>query len=152
MLKITLVKSVIGNTPTNRRTVTALGLRKTGRTVYREDTPSVRGMVRNVAHLLKIETVDAAPAKAKKTKKAVNVISRPAPKAQPAPKPKAETKPVEKKPVEKKTAEKPAAPKKPAAKKPAAEKAAPKKAAPKAGRKPETERKSFGQVGKAKKK
>lgn len=152
MLKITLVKSVIGNTPINRRTVTALGLKKTGRTVYREDTPSVRGMVRNVAHLLKVETVDAAPASTKKVKKAVNVLSRPEPKAKPEPKPKAEAKAAPK-PAEKKPAEKKPAAKKPAAKTAAADKPAAKKpAANKAGRKPETDRKSFGTVGKAKKK
>jgi large subunit ribosomal protein L30 len=150
MLKITLVRSVIGNTPGNRKTVQALGLRKTGRTVYRQDTPSVRGMIRNVAHLLKVENVDSAPEKAKKEKKTVSVISRPEPKAEKpkaAAKPKAEAKPAEKAPA---AEAKPAA-KKPAAKKPAAEKPAAKKAAPK-GRKPDTERKSFGEVGKAKKK
>ena len=51
MLKITLIKSVIGNKPVNRRTVAALGLRKIRRTVYKEDNASIRGMIHNVAHL-----------------------------------------------------------------------------------------------------
>jgi large subunit ribosomal protein L30 len=136
MLKITLVRSVIGAKPVNVKTVKALGLRKTGRTVYREDTPAIRGMVRNVDHLLKVETVDAAPAGATKPK-------RSAPKAE-AP---AATAAVQ--------VEKPAAPKteakKPAAKKPSDKKPATKKAAPKAGRKPETDRKAFAELGKTKK-
>lgn len=139
MLKITLVKSVIGAKPVNQKTVRALGLRKTGRTVYREDSPSTRGMIRNVQHLLKVEKVDAVPEKAAKLKSAV--VTHAAPKAEPAPKaekPKAA-------PQEKKAA--PA--KKPAAKKPAEKKPAAKKEAAKpAGRKPETERKAFGEIGK----
>ena len=54
MLKITLVRSVIGNTPGNRKTVQALGLRRTGRTVYRQDTPSVRGMIAKIPHLVEV--------------------------------------------------------------------------------------------------
>lgn len=133
MLKITLVRSPIAAKPVNVKTVRALGLRKPGRTVYRDDTPSVRGMIRNVQHLLKVESVDGAPAPAAKPEKA-------APKAQPKPESVA-------------TAAKPAA-KKPEAKKPAPKKApAPKKPAPAkpAGRKPETERRSFGELGKKKK-
>ncbi len=48
MLKITLVKSVIGNTPANRATVRALGLTKTGRSVLQEDTAVIRGMIHHV--------------------------------------------------------------------------------------------------------
>jgi large subunit ribosomal protein L30 len=141
MLKITLVKSVIGAKPVNQKTVRALGLRKTGRTVYREDSPSTRGMIRNVQHLLKVETVDAAPAKVAKSKSAVVTFS--APKAEPAPK---VEKPKAAAPATK--APKPAA-KKPAAKKPAAKKPAAKKEAAKpTGRKPETDRKAFGEIGK----
>lgn len=139
MLKITLVRSVIGNKPINRRTVQALGLRKTGRTVYREDTPSVRGMIRNVQHLLRIESVDAAPAKATKAKApAAKVVSAPVEskaavvvKATPA-----APKPATKKPAAKKPAHKKPAPKKPEAKKPAPRKA-------------DTDRKAFGELGKA---
>lgn len=65
MLKLTLVKSAAGNTPTNRRTVKALGLKKTGWTAYHADSASIRGMIRNVQHLLKVEVVEAAPEKKK---------------------------------------------------------------------------------------
>ena len=137
MLKITLVRSSIGAEPRNKRTVKALGLRKTGRTVYREDTPSIRGMVNNIQHLLRVETVDAAPGVVKKVKK--NVVTHHAPA-------KAVEKPAAK-PASKKVAGK-----RPAAKKPAAKKAAAKKPAEKkpAARKPQTDRKNFAQVGKKK--
>ncbi len=125
MLKITLVKSVIGATPKNRRTVAALGLKKTGRVAFHEDSPSLQGMIRNVAHLIKVEEAEDAP----KPKKA-------------AAKPKAETKPAEEKKAEPKkapakkttaktTTAKSTTAKKPAAKKPAAKKTTAKKKADK---------------------
>jgi large subunit ribosomal protein L30 len=144
MLKITLVKSVIGAKPVNQKTVRALGLRKTGRTVYREDSPSTRGMIRNVQHLLKVENVDGVPAKVAKAKSAVVTFA--APKAEPAPKAEKPKKAAAPKAEPKKAA--PVA-KKPAAKKPAAKKPAPKKEPAKpAGRKPDTDRKGFGEIGK----
>ena len=60
MLKITLVKSTISETPRNRATVHALGLRKTNRSVIQEDTPVIRGMIHHVKHLLKVEEADGA--------------------------------------------------------------------------------------------
>ncbi|WP_314057873.1 50S ribosomal protein L30 [Shuttleworthella satelles] len=54
-LKVTLVKSPIGNVPKNRKTVEALGLRKMHQTVELPDNAAVRGMVRHVAHLVKVE-------------------------------------------------------------------------------------------------
>lgn len=56
-LKITLVKSTIGAVPKNRKTVEALGLRKIGKTVEMPDNPSVRGMIQNVRHLVKVEEI-----------------------------------------------------------------------------------------------
>lgn len=152
MLKITLVKSPIAGKPVNRKTVAALGLRKTGRTVYHQDSPSIRGMIHNVAHLLKVETVDSAPAKSKKAKTGMTVVFTPEPKAKVE-----KTKPVKKKAA---PAPKPAAPKKeeakPAAKKPAAKKPAAAEAKPAAkkpaAKKADTDRKSFGQIGKTAKK
>ncbi len=55
MLKVTLVKSKIGNTPANRATVKALGLNKIGSSNTFEDSPSIRGMIHKVKHLLKVE-------------------------------------------------------------------------------------------------
>ena len=54
-LKVTLVKSPIGNVPKNRKTVEALGLHKVHQTVELPDNAAVRGMVRHVAHLVKVE-------------------------------------------------------------------------------------------------
>jgi large subunit ribosomal protein L30 len=54
-LKITLVKSTIGQKPKIRATVESLGLRKIRQSVDRPDTPDVRGMVNRARHLLDIE-------------------------------------------------------------------------------------------------
>ena len=56
-LKITLIKSTIGAVPKNRKTVEALGLRKSNHTVEMPDNPAVRGMVRQVRHLVKVEEI-----------------------------------------------------------------------------------------------
>lgn len=54
-IKITLVKSVAGTLPVQRRTVKVLGLGKINSSVVREDNPVTRGMVRTVEHLVKVE-------------------------------------------------------------------------------------------------
>lgn len=54
-LKITLVKSTIGEKPNIRATVESLGLRKIRQSVERPDTPSVRGMIGRASHLLDVE-------------------------------------------------------------------------------------------------
>ncbi len=56
-LKITLVKSTIGAVPKHKKTVEALGLKKTGKTVVLPDNAATRGMVKQVQHLVKIEEV-----------------------------------------------------------------------------------------------
>ena len=54
-IKVTLVKSVIGTKQDHRATVRGLGLRKLNSSAMLEDTPAVRGMINNVAYLLKCE-------------------------------------------------------------------------------------------------
>lgn len=54
-MKITLVKSVIGQKPKVRETVRSLGLRKISSSVVQEDNPAVRGMIAAVSHLVKVE-------------------------------------------------------------------------------------------------
>ena len=54
-LKITQVKSVIGSPEDQRRTVRALGLKRINDTVEQDDTPTVRGMVFKVKHLVEVE-------------------------------------------------------------------------------------------------
>ena len=53
-LELTLTGSYIGCKPKQRATLRALGLRKIGRSVIQEDTPSIRGMIANVEHLISI--------------------------------------------------------------------------------------------------
>lgn len=57
MLKITLKRSPIGYSESQKRTVRALGLRKLNQTVYHRDDPSIRGMIAKVPHLLQVEVV-----------------------------------------------------------------------------------------------
>ena len=54
MLKITLVKSTIGAIPKHRKTIEALGLRKLGRSVCKRDSDGIRGMIRQVSHMLHV--------------------------------------------------------------------------------------------------
>jgi large subunit ribosomal protein L30 len=54
-LRITQVKSQIGESPRHRGTLRALGLGKIGRTVEHKDTPEVAGMLRKVRHLVRVE-------------------------------------------------------------------------------------------------
>jgi len=56
-LKITLVRSTIGQKPKIRATVHSLGLRKIRQSVERPDTPDVRGMVFRAKHLLDVEEI-----------------------------------------------------------------------------------------------
>ena len=56
-LKITLVKSTIGAIPKHRKKVEALGLRKVNKTVELPNNDAVRGMVKQVKHLVKVEEV-----------------------------------------------------------------------------------------------
>ncbi|MFT8244635.1 50S ribosomal protein L30 [Roseomonas sp. BN140053] len=52
---VTQTGSPIGRKPGQRETLIGLGLNKLNRTSSLEDTPSVRGMIRKVAHLVKVE-------------------------------------------------------------------------------------------------
>ena len=54
-MKITQVKSSIGANPKQRGTLRSLGLGKIGKTVERPDDPSVKGAVRSVRHLVRVE-------------------------------------------------------------------------------------------------
>jgi len=54
-LNITLVKSMIGRPEKHRKVLRGMGLRKLNKTVQLEDTPSMRGMVHAVSHLVRVE-------------------------------------------------------------------------------------------------
>ena len=53
-LRITLVKSLIGLSPKQEGTVKALGLRRMRQQVTHDDTPTVRGMIAKVPHVLQV--------------------------------------------------------------------------------------------------
>jgi len=55
MVKVTLIKSVIGRIESHRATVRGLGLRRMHHTVELQDTPAVRGMINKINYLLKVE-------------------------------------------------------------------------------------------------
>ena len=54
-LRITLVRSPIGYSERQKRTVRALGLRRVHHTVEQVDNSAVRGMIARVSHLVKVE-------------------------------------------------------------------------------------------------
>ena len=56
-LRITLVRSTIGRPGDQERAVKSLGLRKVNQTVVRNDSPSIRGTVNKIGHLVKVEEV-----------------------------------------------------------------------------------------------
>ncbi len=56
-LKITLIKSPISSLQKHIDTVKALGLRKVGHCVVREDNPCVRGQIFRVKHMVTVEEI-----------------------------------------------------------------------------------------------
>jgi large subunit ribosomal protein L30 len=53
--KITLVRSHIGKPANQRAVLNGMGLTKLNKTVILKDTPEVRGMIRKVSHMLRVE-------------------------------------------------------------------------------------------------
>jgi large subunit ribosomal protein L30 len=54
-LRVTQVASGAGRKPGQKETLVGLGLNKIRRTRELEDTPAIRGMIRKVAHLVRVE-------------------------------------------------------------------------------------------------
>jgi large subunit ribosomal protein L30 len=54
-LSITLVKSPIGYSIRQKRTVRALGLRKINQTVVHNESDVIRGMIAKISHLVRVE-------------------------------------------------------------------------------------------------
>jgi len=54
-IKVTQIKSGIGSTKRQKRTLEALGIRKLNNTIEVETSPQVLGMITKVRHLLKVE-------------------------------------------------------------------------------------------------
>ena len=56
-LKITQIRSTIRRNEKQKRTIKALGLRRLHHTVEHSDVPQIRGMVKAVAHLVRVEEI-----------------------------------------------------------------------------------------------
>ncbi|HXX63519.1 MAG TPA: 50S ribosomal protein L30 [Bacteroidota bacterium] len=56
-LKITQTRSIIDQIEPHKRTIKALGLGRPNYSVVKTDTPQIRGMIRKVIHLLRVEEV-----------------------------------------------------------------------------------------------
>ena len=54
-VKVTLIRSHIGQNPSMRGSLLGLGLKKREQTVVLKDTPEVRGMINKVSHLVRVE-------------------------------------------------------------------------------------------------
>jgi large subunit ribosomal protein L30 len=57
-LKITQVRSGIGNKENQRQTLRSLGLKRVHDVVVKDDRPEIRGMVKTVTHLVTVEEVE----------------------------------------------------------------------------------------------
>lgn len=84
-IRVTLVRSVIGNTERQRASARSLGLTRMHKSVVHPDRPEIRGMVRAIEHLVRVETVEpteeaaTAPAPVAQVEEAVEA---PAPAAE----------------------------------------------------------------------
>ena len=67
-LKITWKKSWIGKPQSQRKIIRSLGLRRLHHSVIHSDSPTIRGMVNKVAHLLTIEAVETIGRRTRRTK------------------------------------------------------------------------------------
>tara|TARA_B100000315_G_scaffold67807_1_gene61702 strand:- start:1113 stop:1325 length:213 start_codon:yes stop_codon:yes gene_type:complete len=67
-LKITWLKSCIGRPGYQRRVIESLGLRRLHHTVTHGDTPTIRGMIQKVGHLVTVEIAEEAVSKGRGTK------------------------------------------------------------------------------------
>ncbi len=99
MLLIKLVKSKAGTAKRQKCTLTALGLRKMQQVVQQDDTPSIRGMIHHVRHMVLVEEVAGTkPAKVAAARSSTpKAAAKPKVEAavaveKPAPKPKATVK------------------------------------------------------------
>jgi large subunit ribosomal protein L30 len=57
-IKITQVRSIIGQQESHKRTIEALGLKRLNQSVVKADTPQIRGMIFKVQHLVSVEEID----------------------------------------------------------------------------------------------
>ena len=58
MLRIKLVRSLVGNSKYQREVVKGLGLRKLNSIVIRSDSPEIWGMIKRIPHMLEVEVLE----------------------------------------------------------------------------------------------
>jgi large subunit ribosomal protein L30 len=75
-LKVKLLSSLEGRTPAQRGTIAGLGLKKINQVRLLNDTPSIRGMVAKVAHMIAFSTVEATAPKRKRTRRSVKAETK----------------------------------------------------------------------------
>jgi len=56
-LKVTQIRSQIGSTKRQKRTLSALGIKRINNPVEVEDSPQINGMIKKVEHLIKVEEI-----------------------------------------------------------------------------------------------
>lgn len=66
MLKITLTSGLVGKKDTQKKVVSALGLKKYGSSVVHADSPTIRGMITKVSHLVTVVPAEKDEIAAKK--------------------------------------------------------------------------------------
>ena len=57
-LKVTQIRSSIGNKIKAKRTIEALGIKRMNHTVVHDDTPQIRGMIFTVKHMVRVEETE----------------------------------------------------------------------------------------------
>lgn len=61
MLKVTLTRGLVAKTEVQRKVVAALGLGKFGSSAVHADSPTIRGMIKKVSHLVTVTPHEGAP-------------------------------------------------------------------------------------------
>ncbi|MBU4561694.1 50S ribosomal protein L30 [bacterium] len=56
-IRITLIRGLAGKKERHRRTIKALGLKRIGSSVIKEDNPQIRGMIARVSYMVKVNGV-----------------------------------------------------------------------------------------------
>ncbi len=58
-IKVTLYRSLIGRPENQRAVVKTLGLSRVNSSVFHDDTPTIRGMIKKVEHLVNVQEIEA---------------------------------------------------------------------------------------------
>ena len=58
-IEITQIRSTSGRPAKHRRTIEALGLKRHQQSVVHDDTPAIRGMIRQVSHMVSVREIES---------------------------------------------------------------------------------------------